>query len=126
MSNLSITYSVTEKRFLMPYTYATKRKVIRSVNPRSRTYRSLATQVLRARGRGQFNITWQNPLPNAILSVEGSLAECYLYRFENGNPLTITSGPLVEVLRYLFMLTKNGNPDHRNAAKNVEINFNVQ
>ena len=126
MSNVNIAYFAAEKRFLLPYNYLTKRKAVRNVNPRPRNYRALATQVLRAQSRGKTNIAWQNPLPNALLSVEGTLAECYLYRFENNNPLTITSGTLVEVLRYLFMLAKNGNQDHRTATKNVEINFNVQ
>ena len=125
MSSVTITYNTVEKRFYLPYTYTNKRKQVRSVNPRPVTFRSLAIQVIRAQGRGHRNFSWQNPIANPALSVEGNLTECYLYRFENGNPLTVFSGSFPDVLRYLFMLSKNGNPEHRQILKSFQFNINI-
>ncbi len=122
---VTITYIAAEKRFSLIYTYTTKRKAIRSVNPKPRTLRSLATQVVRAQGRGKTTFYWQHTPENPVLSLEGNAAEAYLYRYENGNPLTITFGSLFQVLQYLFMLSKNGTEYHRNAVKMLQININI-
>ena len=122
---VTITYITGEKRFSLAYNYTTKRKAVRSANPKPKTFRSLATQVIRAQGRGKTTFSWQHTPDNPVLSLEGNAAEAYLYRYENGTPLTITSGSLLQVLQYLFMLSKNGTEYHRNAVKTLQININI-
>lgn len=122
---VTINYNPTEKRFSMAYTYATKRKLIRNVNPKPKTFRSLATQVLRAQGRGQTALSWQQTVENPVFSLEGNATECYLYRFENTSLLTVTSGTLPQVLQYLYLLSRNGTEYHRNAVKNFQFNSNI-
>jgi hypothetical protein len=125
MSNVSITYNASEKRFLMPYTYTTKRKVVKNVNPRPKSFSALATQVLRAQGRGQTAISWQSPVSNPVLTIEGSTTECYLYRYENGSTIAITTGTFVDVLRYVGMVAKNGTEEHKTVIKTMQVNINV-
>ena len=125
MSTVTIQYNIAEKRFYMPYTYQTKRKLVRSADPKVKTVRSLATQILRAKGRGVNQFSWQQTVENPVFSMEGNYSESYLYRFENANLLTVTSGTLVEVIRYLYILSKNGSEYHRNAVKNFQFNINI-
>jgi hypothetical protein len=122
---VAINYNAIEKRFFMAYTYYTKRKLARNANPKPRTFRALATQVLRAQSRGQTTFSWQLTVAEPVFSLEGSRSECYLYRFENGNLLTVNAGTFVEVLRYLYLLSRNGYEYHRNAVKNFQFNVNV-
>ncbi len=122
---MTISYSSSDKRFLMPYTYITKRKLVRNVNPKPKTFTALATQVLRAKTRGVTTINWQNAVAVAILSLEGTFAECGLYRYENGNLVTVFAGNFPDVLRYVSMVAKSGTLEHKNAIKNMELNINV-
>lgn len=125
MSVVTIHYNAAEKRFYMPYTYQTKRKLVRSADPKVKTVRSLATQLLRAKGRGVTQFSWQQTVESLVFSLEGNYNESYLYRFENTTLLTVTSGTLVEVIRYLYTLSRNGSEYHRNAVKNFQFNVNV-
>ncbi len=123
---ISISYSAADKRFLMPYTYNTKRKLVRNVNPKPKTFLSLATQVLRAKTRGIAAISWQNSVTDAVLSLEGTFAECGLYRYENGNLVTVFANNFPDVLRYISMISKSGTDAHKTAIKTMQLNINVQ
>jgi hypothetical protein len=125
MSNVNINYSTADKRFLMPYTYTTKRKLVRNVNPKPKTFLSLATQVLRARTRGVMAISWQNSVVEAVLSIEGTFVDCSLYRPENGNLVTIFAGTFPDVLRYVSMVSKSGTETHKTAIKNMQLNIQI-
>ena len=122
---ISIAYNLAEKRFLMPYSYTTKKKAARNVNPKPKSFGSLAIQVLRAQGRGQNSFSFQSPVANPILSIEGSLTECYLYRFENNITIAIISGTFLQVLQYVGMVAKNGTEEHKQVIKSMQINVNV-
>ena len=122
---VNISFNTSDKKFMLPYSYMLKSKKVRTANPRPKTFASLATQVLRAQGRGQTAISWQNPVANPVLSIEGSLADCHLYRYENGTPLTVNSGTFVNVLRYVGMVAKNGTPEHKQLIKTMQLNVNV-
>jgi hypothetical protein len=124
MSDVNISYSAADKKFSMGYTYQTKRRQTRAVSPKPRTFSSLATQVLRAKDRNK-QVNWQNPVSNPALSIEGNNAEAYLYRYENGNVITVRSGTLVEVLRYADMLKANGTEEHKTALKTMQVNVNI-
>ncbi len=109
----------------MPYSYSTKTKLVRNVNPRPKTFANLATQILRAKQRGQTAISWQNPVSNPVLTIEGNMTECFFYRYENGNAITIRTSTFIEILRYVGMVAKNGTDEHKIAIKTMQININV-
>jgi hypothetical protein len=122
---MQISYSTADKRFLMPYSYTTKRKLIRNVNPKPKTFLSLATQVLRAKTRGIVAISWQNTVADAVLSLEGTFNECSLYRPENGNLVTVFAGTFPDVLRYVSMVSKSGTEAHKAAIKTMQLNIQI-
>jgi hypothetical protein len=119
-----ITYSATEKRFNLTYQYKTKKGLIRSAAAKPKTFSGLANQVKRASDRG-VKFAFINPNPNPVLSIEGTHQEAFIYRFENGNPITVFSGTLVDVLRRADMIRVNGTDEHKSALKTMTVNIQI-
>lgn len=122
-----LTISFSEGKIVMPYNYKTpKRGLQRRANPKPRTFLAIAWQILRAKERGQTSFTFVNYVENPVLSIEGTMTECYLYRFQGTTAITVNSGDFISVMKYITLLAKNGTDEHRNALRTLNINVNVQ
>ena len=126
MSALTIAYNPVTKLFQLPYTYTTKKGLVRSTNPRIRAWKGLAWQVIRARGRKFTSMSWSNPVTNPVFSLEGNFNDCSLYRFsETGGYLTVKQGTFIEVLLQLHIISRSGTEEHKDAAANVNDKINI-
>jgi hypothetical protein len=122
-----LTISFSEGRIVMPYDYKTpKKRLQRRADPKPKTFLSLAWQILRAKERGQTSFSFVHQVENPILSIEGNMTECYLYRFQGTTAITANSGDFISVMKYVTLLAKNGIEEHRNALRTLNINVNVQ